>query len=181
MNEVKFRPRMRFFHSNSKGTGCALSLELVPAIGNDEGCIMATFANQASVGNLQGTTPVYPKFDWERALTVKLGFEDICKMQQVFRGECESVGDGKGLFHGKSNAYAVITLRHIIEPSSGYMLGVRRLYADGKEARATIVLSSWEALGISEAITASMSVICFGAPVARARTEKPTETKHEAA
>ena len=138
MNEVKFRPRMRFFHSNSKGTGCALSLELVPAIGNDEGCIMATFANQASVGNLQGATPIYPKFDWERALIVKLGFEDICKMLQVFRGECESVGDGKGLFHGKANAYAVITLRHILEPSSGYMLGVRRLYADGKEARAIL-------------------------------------------
>ena len=79
------------------------------------------------------------------------------------------------------NAYAVITLRHFLEPSSGYMLGVRRLYADGKEARATIVLSSWEALGICEAITASMSAICFGAPVARARTEKPTEKKHEAA
>ena len=181
MNEGKYRPRMRFFHPNSKGTGCALSLELAPAIGNDEGFIMVTVANQASVGNRQGQNPVFPTFDWEGALTVKLGFEDLCKMLQVLRGECESVGEGKGLYHCYANASTVISFRHLVEPVPGYALGVRRTYADGKESRAAIILSSWEALGLCESIAGSMGAICFGVPVARPRTEKQADKKHEAA
>ena len=172
---------MRFFHPNMKGPGCALSLELLPANGIDEGCIMATVANQASVGNRQGQSTTFPTFNWENALTVKLGFADLCKMLQVLRGECESVGEGKGLFHANGKANTVISFRHLVDPASGYVLGIHRTFTDGREARATIMLSPWDALGLCESIAGAMSAICFGVPTARMRTEKTAEKDHEAA
>ena len=181
MNENRYRPRMRFFHPNAKGTGCALSLELLPASEGNEGCIMASLANQQTVGGIQGSERTYPTFNWEEALTVKLGFADLCKMLQVMRGESESLGDGKGLYHSSGKSNTRISMRHLVEPVSGYALDVNRMFGDGREARASILLSPWEALGLAESIAGSMSVISFGVPSVRMRAEKPADGKHEAA
>jgi hypothetical protein len=182
MSESKYRPRMRFYHPNPKGTGCALSLVLLPADAMGEGCIMATIAKQATIGNLQGSTPVYPTFNWEGGITIKLDFSDLCKILQVLRGECENVEDGKGLFHRSATASTKIFFRHLVEPVSGYALEVQRPSngAEG-EGRMLIVLSPSEALGLAESIAGSMSVICFGVPRESAEMSKKKSGRNDEA
>lgn len=175
MSETRYRPKMRFYHPNLSGTGCALSLELLPADGTNEGCIMATLAGQASVGSRQGPNLTYSTFNWEGAVTVKLGFVDLCKILQVLRGECESIDDGKGLYHRSASGSAKISFRHLVEPISGYVLEVHRVPdGDGQDVRLHIVLAPWEATGLAESIAGSMSVICFGVPTPRLSSAKKT-------
>ena len=156
-------PALTMYHPNGNGTGSAIRLELHPAHDETAGSIMATIATQLT-GNCTGSIPVYPKFDWEGAITVKLDFTDISKMLQVFRGECESIEDGRGLFHQSPRGTTKITLRHIVEPINGYMLEVYRK-TDSEDSNARIFLSPYEALGLATAIESSMGVICFGIPM----------------
>lgn len=184
MNEGRYRAKLRFFHPNLKGTGCALSMELLPAQGNNEGCIMASFANQMTVGNRQGSTLTYPTFNWEGAVIVKLDFFDLCRILQVLRGECESIGNGMGLFHKSAKGNAKINIRHLIDSDQGYLFEVNRVpHEGGAETRAMIMLQPWEALGVAEAIAGSMSAICFGYPTdnGAATAAKTTGNTDEAA
>ena len=159
------RPTLTMYHPNGKGTGSAIRLELHPAHDNTAGSIMATIATQLTTGNCMGSMLVYPRFDWEGAITVKLDFTDISKMLQVFRGECESLEYGRGLFHKSTRGTTKIILRHIVEPINGYMLEVSRKTSDSEDSNARIFLSPYEALGLATAIESSMGVICFGIPM----------------
>ena len=158
------RPTLTMYHPNSKGTGSAIRLELHPAHDDTAGSIMATIATQLTTGNCTGSMPVYPKFAWDGAITVKLDFTDISKMLQVFRGECESIEDGRGLFHKSTRGTTKITLRHIVEPIHGYMLEFYRKTSE-EDSNARIFLLPSEALGLATAIESSMGVICFGIPM----------------
>ena len=160
-----FRPKLAFYHANARGTGGALQLELHPAHDDTDGSIMATFATQLTIGDRLGAVPVYPRFDWEGAITVKLDFTDISKMLQVFLGECESLEDGRGLFHQSTRGTTKIMLRHLVEPIHGYMLEVYRNTHGSEDSNARIFLSPYEALGLATAIESSMGVICFGIPM----------------
>ena len=60
-------------------------MELRPASGATDGNIFCTFAAQKTVGNPRGERPTFPTFDWDGAITVKLAFDDLTKIQQVFR------------------------------------------------------------------------------------------------
>ena len=155
-------PTLTMYHPNGKGTGSAIRLELHPAHDDTAGSIMATIAMQLATGDRPGTVPVYPRFDWKGAITVKLDFTDICKMLQVFRGECESLEDGRGLFHQSTRGTTKIMLRHLVEPIHGYMLEVYRNTHGSEDSNARIFLSPYEALGLATAIESSMGVICFG-------------------
>ena len=158
------RPTLTMYHPNGKGTGSAIRLELHPAHDDTAGSIMATIATQLTIGDRLGAVPVYPRFDWDGAITVKLDFTDISKMLQVFRGECESIEDGRGLFHKSTRGTTKITLRHIVEPIHGYMLEFYRKTSE-EDSNARIFLSPYEALGLATAIESSMGVICFGIPM----------------
>ena len=158
------RPTLTMYHPNGKGTGSTIRLELHPAHDDTAGSIMATIATQLTTGNCMGSMPVYPKFDWEGAITVKLDFTDISKMLQVFLGECESIEDGRGLFHRSTRGTTKITLRHLVEPINGYMLEVYRKTSE-EDSNARIFLLPSEALGLATAIESSMGVICFGIPM----------------
>lgn len=162
----QYRPSLRFYHANTKGTGCALQLDLHPAHDRVDGCIMARIANQMTIGDLRGPTPTYPRFDWENSITVKLDFTDLSKILQVLRGECESLEDGKGLYHRSPRANTRISLRHHVEPTQGYSFDVYRTPLSGEgETRAHIMLAPYEALGLMESIAGSMSVVSFGIPM----------------
>ena len=158
-------PELTMYHPNGKGTGSAIKLELHPAHDDTAGSIMATIATQLTTGNCIGSVPIYPQFDWKGAITVKLDFTDISKMLQVFRGECESLEDGRGLFHLSTRGTTKIMLRHVVEPIHGYMLEVYRTMRDSDDSNARIFLSPYEALGLATAIESSMGVICFGIPM----------------
>jgi len=161
----QIRPSLRFFHPNGKGTGCAVRLELHPAHDYVDGSVWATIAQQVTVGNRCGPNPTYPRFDWENPMCVKLDFSDLCKVLQVFRGECESLEDGRGLVHQTAKAMTKIVLRHIVEPVPGYSFEVYRTPRQGEETRAHLHFYPWEALGLAEALAGSMSVISFGIPM----------------
>jgi hypothetical protein len=164
------RPSLALYHANGKGTGSAMKMELYPLkIGNlDSGAIYATIARQSSLGDRRSTPPIYPSFDWDNALKVKLDFTDLAKALQVLRGETESIDDGKGLFHRYADKCQVIKFRHMIEPVCGYSLEVHETFIDDKhvnESTERIFLSNAEALGLSLAIEHSFAAIAFGDPV----------------
>lgn len=164
----RYRPKLRLYHANGKGTGGAIQMELHPAHDDTDGCIMMQVASQMTVGDLRGPNPTYPRFDWDGSICVKLDFNDLTKLLQVFRGECESLEDGKGLYHRSVRASTRIVLRHMIEPRTGYLLEVYRSGAgqDPSEERSgRIFLPPNEALGLSLAIEDSMGVVCFGIPM----------------
>ena len=162
----QFRPKLAFFHANAKGTGCASTLELHPAHDDTDGCIMLTVANQMTVGNRMGPNPTFPRFDWENRICVKLDFNDLCAMLQVFRGECESINGDHGLYHRTAKAATKIQLRHLVDPVSGYSLEVYRTpTGGGEESRAHLLLNTAEALGLCESITGAMYLVSFGIPM----------------
>ena len=159
------RPTLTMYHPNGRGEGSALRLELHPAHDDTAGSIMATIATQLTTGDCNGSMTVYPRFDWKGAITVKLDFTDISKMLQVFLGECESLEDGRGLFHKSTRGTTKIILSHIVDPINGYMLEVYRKTSGSEDSNARIFLSPYEALGLATAIESSMGVICFGIPM----------------
>jgi len=160
-----YRPNFTFYHANARGTGSAVKLALHPAHDDTEGSIMATFAPQATVGSGRGAERTFSTFNWEGGVCVKLGFNDLCKMLQVFRGECESIEDGKGLYHRSPSGSVKIQLRHVLEPVSGYSFEVAKTLGDASERNVRIFFSPWEALGLCESIASSLGVICFGIPM----------------
>ena len=82
--EIKtYRPSLVFYRANAKCTGCAMKMELHPAHGDTSGCIMATLASQKTVGDYRGPNPIYPTFDWENAICVKLDFIDLSDRKSV--------------------------------------------------------------------------------------------------
>lgn len=161
----RFRPTLAFFHPNAKGTGGALKMELHPAHGNVDGSIMATFAKQLTIGDRYATPPTFPTFDWDNLICVKLDFNDLTKMLEVFRGVKESIENGKGLYHTSPSGTTKIVLRHMIEPDTGYSFEVYRNKPGAPESvNARITLSSNEAYGLAVAIEDSLGAICFGIP-----------------
>lgn len=173
-----FRPKFALYHASPKGTGAALKMALHPAHDDVDGSIWMTLANQMTIGDRRGPNPVYPRFDWENAITVKLDFNDLCQMLQVFRGEIESINDGKGLYHVSPVATTRIAFRHLIEPIAGYSLEVYRTPRNGgDDLHGRFVFSPAEAGGICEAIADSMGVIAFGIPTVQTHDTSAYEAK----
>ena len=150
---------MTMHHANAKGTGTALRLELHPARTDAEGSILATIAPQ------KATTPA-PSFDWYNSISVRLCFMDLTKVLQVFRGQYESIDDGKGIYHRTANGCTVVRLEHRIEPFSGYVLAVSHRPNGGDTVRLIFAMTYDEAFALSEAIGHAMLYVSFGVPVA---------------
>lgn len=164
MNE-KYNPSLAFFHPNPKGTGSAVKFELKPASSNHEGVIMVTCMNQMTIGDLRGQAPIYPRFNWEERLVIKLGFADLSKILQVLRGEMEALNDGQGICHTAMGCNTRIGLKHSMAPESDYILELYRSWNNKAENRTfRIGFKSYEAVGIEAAITGAMVFISFGIP-----------------
>lgn len=152
------RPYLAFYHANAKGTGCAAKFELHPAHGAVEGYVSVSMANQRTAKHI-------PSFDWDDSINLKLCFADVCEFLRLFRGETESIADGRGLFHRTPNANIRVHLRHVVEPVCCYSLEVyERRFSDSEERRVCIVLTSAEATGLCLALEHSMSLLAFGIP-----------------
>lgn len=173
----QFRPRLSLYHPNAKGTGCAIKLDLHPAHDDVDGCIMLCAANQMTVGNRNCPNPVFPRFDWENQICVKLDFNDLCQFLQVFRGASESIADGRGLYHRTSKASTRIVLRHVAEVAFGYSLELYRTLSGGGETKARIFLDAAEAGGLCESIAGAMYLVSFGIPMLTAGEVRPSETE----
>ena len=163
----RYRPNLCLYHANAKGTGSAIKMNLHPAHDNTDGCIMLTIANQMTVGNRLAPQPTFATFDWDNAICVKLDFGDLTQLLQVMRGECESVSDGKGLYHRSHQAATSVRFSHRLEPVPGYLLEICRkpIGGEGDERRACFAFSPAEALGVCEAVTGALSIVAFGIPM----------------
>lgn len=161
--------RLLMCHANPKGTGSAMRLELHPAHGETDGSIRLVLAPQLTVGNCRKVPMVLPTFDWDNALKVKLDFADASKVLQVLRGECESIEEGKGLFHLSESGSLRILFRHLVDPLPGYHLEVERKdRMTGEERRVLFSVNPAEACGLCEAFAAAIPLVAFGVPEADA-------------
>ena len=152
-------PAVTMHHANPRGSGTALRLELHPARPDADGSILATIAPQ------KATTPA-PSFDWDNSIAVRLGILDLAKVLQVFRGQFESIADGKGLFLRTANGCTVVRLAHRIEPVGGYVLDVSHKPNVGETVCLSFAMTYDEAFALSEAIDHAMLYVSFGVPVA---------------
>ena len=150
------RPAITICHANARGTGTALRLELHPARTDSDGSILATIAQQSSI------TPA--SFDWDNAIPVSFDLLDLAKILQVFRGNYESIDDGKGLYHRTINGFTVVRLYHRIEPIGGYVLDVSHKSNDGEPVRLIFSMTYDEAFALAEAIDHAMLYVAFGVP-----------------
>lgn len=150
------RPALRIHHANARGTGSALTVALDPATATSDGRLIVGIAPQRTADNL-------PTFDWPREIVVALRFADVCEFLRVFRGECESIADGKGRLYIIDGGDRIrVNLRHMIEPVNAYSLEAYALLANGEERRVGILLMSGEALGLCLAIEQGMAAMAFG-------------------
>lgn len=158
------RPTLSFYHPNGKGTGAAAQFALHPANAEREGYISMRLAPQMTVAERDGAEGIYPRFDWDGATEARLCFADICAFLQVLRGECESIEDGRGLFHCTAEANMRICLRHIIEPICGYeiSLAVSPRTGVGKVGECHLFLTNAEALGLSYCFEFALARVVFG-------------------
>lgn len=154
MQEETKTPSLRLCHLNMNGTGAALQMSVVPATADRDGGLKVQIAPQQK--KVERAVP--PTFDWEKAVKVTLTFEDTSKLLQVLRGECESLENGKGLYHQTAEGVCRIEFRHFIEPVVGYHLALS--LRDGREAG--FFMNTAEACGITEAISCVMGKIAFG-------------------
>lgn len=155
------RPAMTIHHANPRGTGTALRLELHPARPDAEGSILATIAPQ------KATTPA-PSFDWDNSIAVRLGILDLAKILQVFRGQYESIDDGKGLYIRTSNGSTVVRLISRVKPFAGYLLVFSHMPndGDGDSVCFSFSMTYAEGFALSEAIGHAMLYVSFGVPIA---------------
>ena len=154
--------KLKLYHPTSRGTGCAIGLELHPATAEQEGSIILEMAHQRTVGEIIGKS----EFDWNDTACVRLGFNELTQILQVLRGELESTDDGTGLYFREGSNKRVV-LRHIVEPVCGYSLELTNDQISGR--RFNILLTNAEALGICEAIAGGMVWVAFGDPHAPCR------------
>ena len=153
------RPAITICHANARGTGTALRLELHPARTDSDGSILATIAPQNEI------KPV-ASFYWNNSISVRLCLMDLAKILQVFRGNYESIDDGKGLYHRTINGFTVVRLYHRIEPIGGYVLDVAHKPNDGETVRLVFSMTYDEAFALAEAIDHAMLYVAFGVPFA---------------
>ena len=153
------RPAITMYHENARGTGTAIRLELHPANTDSDGSILATIAPQNAM------KPV-ASFDWNNSISVRLCLMDIAKILQVFRGNYESIDDGKGLYHRTINGFTFVRLYHRIEPIGGYVLDVEHKQNDGETVRLVFLMTYDEAFALAEAIDHAMLYVAFGVPFA---------------
>ena len=167
-----YRPRLSYYHANSKGTGSALQMELHPAHDETAGSIFLSIAHQKTAGSRESGNVIMPSFDWKNKAVLKLDASDLSQILQVMRGIQESIADGKGLFHRSVNATTVIKFEHRIEPRPGYAFDVWKKPHDGEQQHYYFMFDPSEAFFLMLALEQSVGVIAFGIPqvIPRVRT-----------
>ena len=128
---------LKIFRPNSKGTGSCLKFTQA----TDGDIAFQIFPQKPSKCEL-------PDFDWSRPVEFLADWRVFAEMLMVFRGECESLGDGMGWLRTHCAGWSRLMLRHVIEPVHCYMLEIHEKCND-VENHGVFHLSVAEALGLS--------------------------------
>lgn len=159
------RPRLTFYHANSKGTGSAVQFEMSPGNARREGAVYMTMANQKSIAAVVDGQKQYATFDWAGSMLIKLNFNDISQILMVLKGLNDTMGGGKGLYH-QSRLYQTIIncTRHNEPPLVGVALDAsRKSKSDAQSGtRSRIFLNEVEVFGLSLAFEQIMGQLAFG-------------------
>lgn len=159
MNDRAFH----IFHPNFKGTGSALRIALRPADEIMRGHVCLDIVPQRSVDGIEGEGKTFPTFSWgDGKISLRLDAMDVGKVLSVLRGYEESIADGKGLVHLKTDKTARLTLEHVVDPTPAYRLTAVCAKDGEAEKKVGILLTPNEALVLEAALTSSMGRICFG-------------------
>lgn len=129
---------LKIYHPNTKGTGACLRVTHAE-------CGDSTFSVYPQ---RQSKGMVAPGFNWDDGVLFIADWSDLAKMLMVFRGECESLEDGRGLSYTHDAGWSKLMLRHVIEPVHCYVLEIYEK-RDGVESRGIFTLSIAEALALS--------------------------------
>ena len=141
-------PYMELRHPNVKGTGTALRMAYVRELGQKARTLTVAIAPQSCDGN----------FAWACGVSFALDFTDAAHVLQVFRGECESIHDGKGLFQQTLDATNVLRMNHDLSATFGYAVEISNQFTDTHDInRGRFILTPAESLGLCEAISGMMS------------------------
>jgi hypothetical protein len=168
---AKRRPqngRLVFYHANPAGNGMAVRFELrLNRAGEDRyDCFFLEMAHQVVADPAAGGSGRrFGRFDWEKKITVKLDFADLCEFLLVLEGRRESAGGRNGLYHQVGDANTLIALKRTAEPNGcRYLLGLSKKSKDGTQIfKGHIVLSEAEATGLRCVLQCSLFFMTFNA------------------
>ena len=131
---------LKIFHPNAEGTGSCFKVAQIV-----DGDVKLSIYPQKQPCGL-------PVFNWNDGASFIAEWHDFAKMLMVFRGECESLEDGKGLSYTYDATYDVgwskLMLRHVIDTVHCYVLEIYEKRED-VENHGIFTLSPSEALGLS--------------------------------
>lgn len=160
-----FRPRLIFYHPSPKGTGAALQLDLrLNGAGEDRyDCFFLEMANQKQAAAEGEKGRRHASFDWEKKVTVKMGFSDVCELLTVLEGRREQAGNGQqGMYHQTTDTNTLISFRRSAEQGT-YLLNVSKRKSDGAQLfKGFIALSEAEAVGLRAVFQSSLVLLAFG-------------------
>ena len=149
-------PTLKIYRANARGTGSALSVSLSPATAEADG--------EINIAIMPQTGDELPAFDGAAGVSARLYFADVCELVRVFRGECESIADGKGIYIRKQREAVRVRLAHVIEPVVAYRLELDYMgHRVDDDRHAAIFLTPSEALGLCLCFEQSLAALCFGA------------------
>ena len=169
---------LAIYHPNGRGAGSAMRLE--PRINRDGddryNCFFLEMAAQKSTAQRAGGKTDYATFDWERKITVKLGFLDVSELLTVLEGRAPHVGGPrKGLYHASGNGNTLIAFSRDQTERGGYYLSLsRKREGDSEPSRVAIGLSEVEATGLRCLLQTGLFFVTFpDALRARRRERRP--------
>lgn len=138
---------LTIIHPNGRGIGSRLSLEVSPSLITEDGYIRMGIFDQKGIDPIRFGDPI----------EVRLHFATLCKMLQVFRGERESLEDGRGVVIRGNGVATRVQMEHLIDPVCGYRIEVERY-----DITHRFMLTNAEALGVCTALENVMHLIAFG-------------------
>ncbi|MBT3192476.1 MAG: hypothetical protein HN341_07970 [Verrucomicrobia bacterium] len=167
-----YNERLTFYHANGQGTGTAVQFE--PRINQHPGdrynCFFLDMAPQKTVGRRGEGEPAHATFDWERKVTVKLGFADISELLSVLDGVSDHVGGKRESLYHQSGATNTM-IRFSRHDSGGIALSLSRKSADSDEAsRVGTILSPQESVGLGHVLRVGLFFITFPGIASTVRT-----------
>ena len=159
-----YNDSLRFYHPNGQGSGSAVSFELkLNGRGNSgSNCFFLEMARQKTVPNRTGSSRVAATFDWEKKVTVKLDFLDVCEFLAVLEaGEGQAGPGGRGLYHETAETNTIISFSKA-DKAPGFQLGISRKGREGDaQFRGYILLKQAESIGLRIVLQAALFQLAF--------------------
>ena len=166
-SRVTFRNcgQLAFHHPNRRGDGRALRFELkLPDIPWEAGFLFMEMAHQNPTERDRNRS--FATFDWERKVTVKLGFIDVCEILAVLEGEQEQAGGDRGLYHAAPGMNTLIGCRRSADLAGVWIDVSRKSERDGQGFKGTFLLRPTEALGLRHVLRQGLFHLAFPGTVA---------------